>query len=99
MMCLVSSAIKYFEIRINFKKMFYLNPTDSNTCSNITASSFDLSWSFIFIMEFGIGCNGFSDFVGTLFSVTATGKKKSLELEFLTFDLIVLFKNSENTLT
>ena len=58
--------------------MFYLNPTDSNTCSNITASNFDLSWSVIFIMEFGIGCNDFSDFVGILFSVTATGKKISI---------------------
>ena len=72
----------------------YLNPTDSNTCSNITASRFDLSWSFIFIMEFGIGCNGFSDFVGTLFSVATTGKKKkSLELEFLTFDFSTFHKH------
>ena len=72
--------------------MFYLNPTDSNTCSNITASSFDLSWSFIFIMEFGIGCNGLSDFVGTLFSATATGKKKK-SLEFFTFDFSTFQKH------
>ena len=45
-------------------------------------------------MEFGIGCNGFSDFVGTLFSVATTGKKKkSLELEFLTFDFSTFHKH------
>ena len=70
-------------------KKIYLKPTDSNTCSNITASSFALSWSFISIMEFGIGCNGFSEFDCIFFSVTATEKKIYRQikiLSILTFD-------------